>query len=82
MNDLTRLIFELSKKQMTRKQFLALASGSFLGMVGFFHILEIINSPETATGKGIPFGDKEYGRPGIDEVAKAKAKSFSEDVFG
>lgn len=82
MSDLKQLIIALSTKKMDRKQFLTLAGGSFLGMIGFFHILQSLNTPDMIQNEGQAFGDKEYGRPGTEEVAKAKAKSFSADVFG
>ena len=59
MSDLKQLITELANRPMTRKQFLALVGGSFLGMIGFFRFLESINTPNLATSDRGVFGEKE-----------------------
>jgi len=82
MSDLRQLINELSKRQVSRKQFLALVSGSFLGMIGFFRVLQSLNTPDLATSDRGVFGEKEYGHPEPSVIATAKKKGFSEDVFG
>lgn len=80
MSDLRQLVRELSERQMTRKQFLALVGGSFLGMVGFFRFLQESSTPDLATSDHGVFGEKEYGHV---EAARAKPKGYnSEDVFG
>jgi hypothetical protein len=63
---------------MTRKQFLALVGGSFLGMMGIFRFLQEVSTPDDlATSDRGVFGEKEYGH--IEAPAK---KRFDQDVFG
>ena len=82
MIDLEQLAAKVAKREITRKEFLILTGGSFLGMVSIFRILQNINTPELAkSDKGV-FGEREYGHPDPVDVAKVKAKSFNEDVFG
>lgn len=78
MSDLKQLISELANRPMTRKQFLALVGGSFLGMMGFFRFLETINTPDLANSDRGVFGEKEYGH--VDKFAKNK--SFDNEAFG
>ncbi len=83
MSDLKQLIRELSDRQMTRKQFLTLVGGSFLGTIGLFRFLQAVNTPEPTdlahTDRGV-FGEREYGH--VPLSAKDAHKSFDEDVFG
>ncbi len=82
MSDLRRLISELSKREMTRKQFLALVSGSFLGLMSLFRFLQTVNTPDDlATSDRGVFGEKEYGH--TEQPPGEKSKGYnSEDVFG
>jgi len=82
MKDLSQLIAELSARQLSRKQFLVLVGGSFLGMIGVFRVLQAMNTPDLAhSDKGV-FGEKEYGHvPGSTRKVAAKGYS-SEDAFG
>jgi hypothetical protein len=81
MSDLKELIRELSDREMTRKQFLALVGGSFLGTIGIFRLLQSISTPadDLAHGDRGVFGEREYGHP---EAPKVAHKHFDEDVFG
>lgn len=81
MSDLRQLVIELSDRKMTRKQFLALVGGSFLGMMGFFRFLQEVSTPDDnlATSDRGVFGEKEYGH--VDSVP-AKKQRFDGDVFG
>ncbi len=82
MSDLKQIVLELSKRKISRKQFLVLVGGNFLGMISIFRVLQDLNTPELVkSDKGV-FGEREYGHPDPIDVAKVKAKSFSEDVFG
>jgi hypothetical protein len=84
LSDLGELITELTKRKMSRKQFMVLVGGSFLGMIGFFRVLQAINTPDYDLAhkrRGV-FGEMEYGYPGDDEIKKAQAKGFSQDAFG
>lgn len=82
MSDLREIALELSKRKISRKQFLVLVGGNFLGMISIFRVLQDLSTPELVkTDKGT-FGEREYGHPDPVTVAKVKAKSFSEDVFG
>jgi hypothetical protein len=80
MSDLRQLVAELSDRKMTRKQFLALVGGSFLGMMGFFRFLQEVSTPDdlSTSDRGV-FGEKEYGH--IDSVPNKKQR-FDQDVFG
>lgn len=82
MSDLKELIHELSHRQMTRKQFLALVGGSFLGILGVFRLLELVNMPKDnlAHSDKAVFGEGEYGHP-PGQPSKAH-KRFDEEVFG
>lgn len=80
MNDLKQLIDELSKREVSRKQFLVLAGGSFLGMIGLFRVMQSLSTPDLAKSDRGVFGEREYGRPGSGAIVETK--SFSEDVFG
>ena len=85
MSDLKQLIIQLSTKEMSRKQFLTLAAGSFLGVIGFFHIRQSLSTPDMTQGEAGAFGDKDYGHTGSDVLgaaAEARKKSFSMDSFG
>jgi hypothetical protein len=90
MRELREVVDTLAKKEMSRKQFLALVSGSFAGMIGGFQLLQMLNTPDShddnlATSNKEVFGEREYGHPGSDEIKRAKraqAKRFDEDVFG
>ena len=77
MTDLQRLITELSKREMTRKQFLLLVSSSFLGLFGFFRFLQSESAPSLASSDRGVFGEREYGHPS----ANAR-RPRDEDVFG
>ncbi|HEU4913835.1 MAG TPA: hypothetical protein VFT16_00305 [Candidatus Saccharimonadales bacterium] len=79
MADLKQLLSELSKKEVTRKQFLFILGGSFLGVASFFRILQSVSTPDLATSDKGVFGEKEYGHTG----GKQPHKGYnSEDVFG
>lgn len=86
MSDLRHIIVVLSKKEISRKQFLELVGGSFLGMIGVFRILQALDTPAPNLAKSHKevFGEREYGHPSEREIeaAKASAKKFDEDVFG
>lgn len=80
MSDLRQLVTELSDRKMTRKQFLGLVGGSFLGMMGFFRFLQEVSTPDDlATSDRGVFGEKEYGH--VDSVPNKKQR-FDQDVFG
>lgn len=80
MSDLRQLITELSNREMTRKQFLTLVGGSFLGMMGFFRFMQSISTPGLADSNLGVFGEKEYGHEKV--AAASKARKYDEDVFG
>lgn len=82
MHDLKRIIRELSRRDVTRKQFIVLVCASFVGMISIFRILQDMNTPELATSTKGVFGEREYGRPDAIDVAKAKAESFGRSLFG
>ena len=88
MSDLKDIIDVLSKKELSRLEFLKLTGGSFLGMLGVFHVLQSLNTPEQklATSHREVFGEREYGHPSDEEIKRAKKlqqnKRFDEDVFG
>jgi hypothetical protein len=82
MSDLKQIAVELSKRKISRKQFLVLIGGNILGMISIFRILQDLNTPEMVKTDNGTFGEHEYGHPDPIEVAKVKAKSFSQDVFG
>lgn len=81
MSDLRQLVKELSDRKMTRKQFLALVGGSFLGMMGIFRFLQEVSTPDNdlATSDRGVFGEKEYGH--VDSIPNKKQR-FDQDVFG
>lgn len=80
MRDLKQLIAELSKKEVTRKQFLGIVAGSFVGIAGFFHLLQSSSTPNLAeSDKGV-FGEREYGH--VPGKKPTKTGYNSEDVFG
>jgi hypothetical protein len=79
MSDLKGLIRELSQREMTRKQFIVLVGGSFLGMFGFFRLLQQISTPGFRGGDPNAFGAKDYGHV-LDEK-RAQAKGFGTDTF-
>lgn len=79
MTDLKQLIAELSKKQVTRKQFLAILGGSFLGIAGFFRAMQSVSTPDLATSDRGVFGEKEYGHT---DRPKEHKPFGSGDVFG
>lgn len=82
MIDLEQLAAKLAKREITRREFLILTGGSFLGMISAFRILQNLNTPDLAkSDKGL-FGEGEYGRPDPVEVARAKVKGFGQDMFG
>jgi predicted acyltransferase len=82
MKDLSQLIAELSARQLSRKQFLVLVGGSFLGMIGVFRVLQAMNTPDLANSDRGVFGEKEYGHTAGDNY-KVAAKGYnSEDAFG
>lgn len=82
MIDLEQLAARVAKRKITRKEFLILTGGSFLGMISVFRVLQNLNTPDLAkSDKGL-FGEGEYGRPDPVEVAKVKAKGFGQDMFG
>jgi len=87
VSDLKDIIDELSKRELSRRQFLKLTGSSFLGMLGVFHLLQSLNTPEQrlATSHREVFGEREYGHPSDEEIKQAgklQAKRFDEDVFG
>jgi hypothetical protein len=87
VSDLKDIIDVLSTKELSRRQFLKLTGGSFLGMLGVFRVLQSLNTPEQrlATSHREVFGEREYGHPSEEEIKQAKKlqpKSFDEDVFG
>ena len=91
MRELREVVDVLAKKEMSRKQFLALVSGSFAGMIGGFQLLQLLNTPANqddnlATSNKEVFGEREYGHPEPDEevkrAARVQTKRFDEDVFG
>ena len=82
MIDLEQLAARVAKREITRKEFLILTGGSFLGMISVFRVLQNLNTPDLAkSDKGV-FGEGEYGNPDPVEVAKVKAKCFGQDMFG
>jgi hypothetical protein len=84
MSDLRKLIGELSDREMTRKLFLALVGGGFLGMIGIFRFLQEASTPDLANSDRGVFGEKEYGHQETAKAAAtdAKPKTFNQDVFG
>jgi hypothetical protein len=88
VSDLREVIDKLSKRELSRKQFIAMVGGSFLGMLGVFRIMQALNTPAEANlakSHREVFGEREYGHPSDDEIHQAKklqAKTFDEDVFG
>ncbi len=62
MDNLSKMISDLSRKNVTRKQFLAIMGGGFLSMFGVFRYLQAINLPDTdvVDNKGA-FGASDYG---------------------
>lgn len=91
MRELREVVDELAKKEMSRKQFLALVGGSFAGMIGGFQLLQLLNTPASrddnlATSNKEVFGEREYGHPEPEEIKRAARqqakKRFDEDVFG
>jgi len=91
MRELREVVDVLAKKEMSRKQFLALVSGSFAGMIGGFQLLQMLNTPANrddnlATSNKEVFGEREYGHPEPEEIKRAARqqakKRFDEDVFG
>jgi hypothetical protein len=82
MIDLEQLAAKVAKREITRKEFLVLTGGSFLGMISIFRVLQNLNTPELVNSDKGVFGEHEYGHPDPVEVAKVKAKGFSQDVFG
>lgn len=90
MRGLKEVADELAKKEMSRKQFLALVGGSFAGMIGGFQLLQLLNTPANrddnlATSNKEVFGEREYGHPDPEALKQAKrqqTKRFDEDVFG
>lgn len=82
MSDLRQLISELSDRKMTRKQFLTLVGGSFLGMMGIFRFLQEVSTPDDdlATSDRGVFGEKEYGH--TTATSGGKTRNFDEDAFG
>ena len=91
MRELRDVVDELAKKEMSRKQFLALVGGSFAGMIGGFQLLQLLNTPASrddslATSNKEVFGEREYGHPEPEEIKRAARqqakKRFDEDVFG
>lgn len=90
MRELKDVADMLAKKELSRKQFLSMVGGSFVGMISGFQVLQSINTPinkddDLATSNRQVFGEREYGHPGpekINQAKKAQARRFDEDVFG
>jgi hypothetical protein len=90
MRELKDVADMLAKKELSRKQFLSMVGGSFLGMISGFQVLQSLNTPnnkddDLATSNRQVFGEREYGHPGPEEIDRAKkvqARRFDEDVFG
>jgi hypothetical protein len=61
MNDLSNLITDLSGKNITRKQFLAMLAGGFLSMFGIFRFLQEVSTPRSVGDQGAAFGQSSYG---------------------
>jgi hypothetical protein len=80
VSDLKKLVAELSQKEITRKQFLAIVAGSLLGVGGLFRVLQSASTPDLANSDRGVFGEREYGNTSGE---KPKQKGYnSEDVFG
>lgn len=90
MRELKDVADMLAKKELSRKQFLSMVGGSFVGMISGFQVLQALNTPNSnddnlATSNRQVFGEREYGHPGPEKIEKAKkqqAARFDEDVFG
>jgi hypothetical protein len=82
VGNLSGLIAELSTKQMTRKQFLAVIAGSFFGISGLFRYLQVINTPDLASSNKDVFGEREYGHVEGTPHATKEYSYNSGDVFG
>ena len=61
MNDLNHLFTDLSGKNITRKQFLAMMAGGFLSMFGIVRFLQEVSTPQPVGGQGMSFGQSSYG---------------------
>lgn len=80
MSDLKKLVAELSQKEITRKQFLAIMASSVFGVGGLFRVLQSANTPDLASSDRGVFGEREYGNT---NDGKPGQKGYnSEDVFG
>lgn len=84
MSKLQEDMAELSKKELSRKQFLGAVGGSFLGMIGVFRVLQALNTPEPdlATSHQEVFGEREYGYSDKPSTPAASPQQFDQDVFG
>jgi len=84
MRDLKQLIAELSERPVTRRQFLGIVAGSFLGVSGFLRYIQDISTPAPETNDlassdfGV-FGEREYGYP-VDAEEPSPAQ-IKEDEF-
>jgi hypothetical protein len=86
MSDFKQGLTILSKKELSRKQFLEVVGGSFLGMVGVFRILQALDTPEPdlATSDKEVFGEREYGHTSqsSSKATDTNTPKFDEDAFG
>lgn len=82
MKDLTQLIAQLSERQLSRKQFLTVVGGSFLGILGIFRVLQALNTPNLAQGSPVVYGEGEYGYTGKKHPVVSRERYNSKDVLG
>lgn len=85
MGNLKKTITDVSNTELTRKQFLGLVGASLLGMMGTFHAVQTLSTPndDLATSHDQVFGEREYGyTDDTGALVADDAPRFDQDVFG